>query len=345
MAGAHRSAHQPLTRIGDARHAGVGDDDDGLSGVEHIEHGAGRRGLGVVVDDEQLRLGDSPACSSSRPVRRVSSHAMTSADASASTARGESSPRFPIGVATSTQHGSGHSTTSRRCPVTRFHRANAPASASTTERAVQQGSPTRLRAHPHRAPHETVTIEERDVDVEPHAERVHRSRRSQQERSVDPVAPEKALAARGAACGRPRLRRARPVPDEPRHGGGLSDESAAVDATHDQLEDERDRSQPQRAEDRGADVVDREAVDDPRRERKDDCVHREQREPQGDDRERRRQELEDEPQGGIEHHVHEGGQEDGPPVLLVDARDDRDHHREADRERHEADAQLAQHGG
>ena len=57
MAGAHRSAHQPLTRIGDARHAGVGDDDDGLSGVEHIEHGAGRRGLGVVVDDEQPRLG------------------------------------------------------------------------------------------------------------------------------------------------------------------------------------------------------------------------------------------------------------------------------------------------
>ena len=57
-----------------------------------------------------------------------------------------------------------------------------------------------------------VTVEERDVDVEPHAERVHRSRGRQQERTVDAVAPEEALAARGTACRRPRVRRARSRP-------------------------------------------------------------------------------------------------------------------------------------
>ena len=44
----------------------------------------------------------TPACVSSARVRRVSSAQITSASRSASTARGERSPRFPMGVATST---------------------------------------------------------------------------------------------------------------------------------------------------------------------------------------------------------------------------------------------------
>ena len=44
----------------------------------------------------------TPACCSSRPVRRVSSQHTSPAPASASTARGDRSPRLPIGVPTST---------------------------------------------------------------------------------------------------------------------------------------------------------------------------------------------------------------------------------------------------
>ena len=48
----------------------------------------------------------TPACCSRRPVRRVSSQQIASAAASASTARGDRSPRLPIGVPTSTRrHG------------------------------------------------------------------------------------------------------------------------------------------------------------------------------------------------------------------------------------------------
>ena len=85
----------------------------------------------------------TPACSSSRPVRRVSSQAIRSAV-------GErlDGPRRELGEVSDRrrdedERGSGHSTTSSCWPTLRFQRANAPASASTTERAEKHGSPTR----------------------------------------------------------------------------------------------------------------------------------------------------------------------------------------------------------
>ncbi len=86
----------------------------------------------------------TPACVSSARARRVSSAAITSASRSASTARGERSPRFPIGVATSTSapaagapsHALVHSAQLDRSPGWSLHRSNAPAARLDRERGA-----------------------------------------------------------------------------------------------------------------------------------------------------------------------------------------------------------------
>ena len=112
----------------------------------------------------------TPACVSSARVRRVSSAAMTSASRSASTARGERSPRLPIGVATSTSAPSfatactlAHSRP-RCCRVRSAPRANAPAAASTTNSSPpdhRRHAPRPQRDH---SQHPAVGRAERDVD-------------------------------------------------------------------------------------------------------------------------------------------------------------------------------------
>src|SRR5581483_7898418 len=82
----------------------------------------------------------TPACVSSARVRRVSSAAIRSASRSVSTARGDRSPRLPIGVATTTSRPATrarppYSLISRTSSGRRDQRSNAPAGASTTKRA------------------------------------------------------------------------------------------------------------------------------------------------------------------------------------------------------------------
>ncbi len=142
MASAHRRAHEALSGIGDAGHACIGHHCDGATGVELGKHPAGRRRLCVVVDDEQLRLRDAGVLEQPARAPRVF--------AGDQVRGGErlDGPRRELGEVSDRrrdedERGSGHSTTSSFWPTLRFQRANAPASASTTERAEKHGSPTR----------------------------------------------------------------------------------------------------------------------------------------------------------------------------------------------------------
>ena len=117
----------------------------------------------------------TPMWASSRPVRRVSSQATTSARPSSSTARGDRSPRLPIGVPTSTRAPLTGAPAGRRRRTPQ--RAKAPASHSITPRARQH-----RRARGGWAPWcvtrrtAQVGVDEGHVDGEAHAEGVHRAR-------------------------------------------------------------------------------------------------------------------------------------------------------------------------
>ena len=102
VAGRDGGPHEPLARVGDAGHAGVGHHGDPLAPRRAAR--ARRRWPRTSVWSFTTTSGrrSTPACWSRRPVRRVSSQQIASAAASASTARGDRSPRLPIGVPTST---------------------------------------------------------------------------------------------------------------------------------------------------------------------------------------------------------------------------------------------------
>ena len=137
------------------------------------------------------RAAGIPAWVSSARVRRVSSAAITSASRSASTARGERSPRLPIGVPTSTsapagrsarsrspfRHGAGHAVAVIRAPRPGRPVVQAPALERAGlrldhERAAPRPVATRATAAgcTVRSTH-AVRVAERDVDREPHPER------------------------------------------------------------------------------------------------------------------------------------------------------------------------------
>ena len=160
---------------------------------------------------------------SSARVRRVSSAAITSASRSASTARGDRSPRLPIGVATSTQRAASRRRRSRRAappgrPSRRLPALERARLGLDHERGARARSATPATARRrHRAQHDAVGVAERDVDREPHADGVHVAARPQHQRAVDAVAPEQAAPARARGRRRPRLppaprRRARARP-------------------------------------------------------------------------------------------------------------------------------------
>ena len=77
-----------------------------------------------------------------------------------------------------------------------------------------------MSPHAHGALHDTVSVEERDVDVEPHAERVHRTSRGEQQRTVDAVTSEQALAAGCPRVGHLERCQHLPTSHQPRHGLG-----------------------------------------------------------------------------------------------------------------------------
>ena len=149
----------------------------------------------------------TPACCSSRPVRRVSSQTMASAPARAATARGERSARLPIGVATSTRrpvtvatrsgHGAAHRPrhgrrTSNLSPTWRPQRPKAPASASITCRAPNTGMPTRCGAMRTVFITTAGVVEVGDVEGEAHPDRVHPAAPLQEQGALDAVAAEQA---------------------------------------------------------------------------------------------------------------------------------------------------------
>ena len=125
-----------------------------------------------------------PAWVSSARVRRVSSAAITSASRNTSTARGDRSPRLPIGVATSTRRArrpcrAAHVRSSTRSPARSRQRSNAPASASITNAARRTNGETRHGARRRRAQHDALRVAERDVDREAHADGVHVAARAE----------------------------------------------------------------------------------------------------------------------------------------------------------------------
>ena len=77
-----------------------------------------------------------------------------------------------------------------------------------------------MPAHPHSAFHDTVSVEERHVDVEPHAERVHGTGGNQQQRPLDAVTAEQPLPAGGTRVGHFERCQHLPTSHQPRHGLG-----------------------------------------------------------------------------------------------------------------------------
>ena len=158
----------------------------------------------------------TPACVSNPRVRRVSSAAITSASRSTSTARATGRPGFR--------------SESRRVPATPLLRVGHPRSSTRSPDARSpafERARTRLdheRGAPHdrrhpagsqraRPQHEAAHVAERDVDREPHPERVDVAARPEHEHAVDRVAAEEPAPA-GTRV-RAQLRPSRALP---RHG-------------------------------------------------------------------------------------------------------------------------------
>ena len=155
-----------------------------------------------------------PAAESRARVRRVSSQQIRSAVASTSRARGERSPRFPIGVATRTSRPRRSSLKARRSlrrSAPRAPRAGRPP-ARPSARATRPRSrprsgpcarPSATRQGLSRATRTTVEVdrEEGHVDGELHAGRVH---------GAGALQVQRALAARCAPAGRRARRASRP---------------------------------------------------------------------------------------------------------------------------------------
>ena len=179
--------------------------------------------LGVVVDDDERPARDAGVleqaarcggCPRSRSRRRRGS---------ASTARGERSPRLPIGVPDRARAVIGRRRCSSRSsswsPAARPQRANAPASASSTAWACEHGpARRRRRGSAGRAQHDEVAGRRSATSIgEAHAERVHRPGRPEQQRAVDAVAAEQAPPARRRVVGHLEAGQHLPVPEQPGH--------------------------------------------------------------------------------------------------------------------------------
>src|SRR5664279_2900314 len=156
-----------------------------------------------------------PACDSSLRVRRVSSHAMTSASRRTSTTRGERSPRLPIGVPITT---SGMSASLLDLDLVPDPQAPA------CERARlgldhERGAPHERRQPPRSqrrdAEHHAVRVAERHVDREPHADRVHLPALAEHERTGEVVATEQAAGALASRAGHLGRREHFAVTDQP----------------------------------------------------------------------------------------------------------------------------------
>ena len=162
---------------------------------QQVDDGAGLRRPRCGRARPPARGPVMPAWVSSLRVRRVSSQAMTSAPASASTARGDRSPRLPIGVATRTSRPGGPSSHSplisswspgAQPPALEGAGLGLDHAAGPQARAPSGGGAIgHVRQHDHASP-----VAEGDVDGEAHAEGVHRPGRAQQQGAVDAVPPE-----------------------------------------------------------------------------------------------------------------------------------------------------------
>ena len=155
VAGVERGAHEPLAGVADPGRAGVGDDGDVAAVAEHLEHLADARRLGVLVAHRQAAAA-TPACCSSRPVRRVSSQQIRVAVGAAPRRRAATGRRgcrsawrrAPAGRRSATGLGRGASSrSSTTSPIVRPQRSNAPASASITHDASETGQPDAVAGH------------------------------------------------------------------------------------------------------------------------------------------------------------------------------------------------------
>ena len=68
-------------------------------------------------------------------------------------------------------------------------------------RRLQHDAPESPARHRARAQHDQLSVEVGDVDREPHPERVHRHRGTDQDRAVDPIAPQQPLEPRAEGVG------------------------------------------------------------------------------------------------------------------------------------------------
>ena len=126
-----------------------------------------------------------PASASSRPVRRVSSQAMTSASSERRGGPGGEVRQVPDGRGDQDQ---GTPLNDRDLEViarAQVPRAKAPASLSRTQLARRTGEPDTVRRHGRRADDLEVAVAVGDVDREPDAERVDRAGRPQEQGAVD----------------------------------------------------------------------------------------------------------------------------------------------------------------
>src|SRR5215218_8555485 len=159
---------------------------------------SGMRAASVCSLHTANRVPAIPACWSNRPVRRVSSQHTRAAAASASRARGDRSPRLPIGVATRTRRpgrrsatdfGGGRGTLAQLDDV-------ADRQVPALERAgLRLDDPGCLGHRPPKAvaPHadglddDAVAVDERHVEGEAHPDRVHPAARLQHQRALEVI--------------------------------------------------------------------------------------------------------------------------------------------------------------
>ena len=186
--GVEHDAHEPRARVGDPRRAGIGDQRDGLSGVEQRQHLAAALGLGVLVADGESHAADAGMRRATCREWRVSSHRISDELCNVSTARRDRSPRLPMGVATRTS-----------VPVIRApprHRRRADPSGRTRLLAPRSpfgpatpGAPMRWRRMCTVLTTMPCLVDVGDVEGEAHAERVHPSTTLQHQRPFDPSRP------------------------------------------------------------------------------------------------------------------------------------------------------------
>ena len=210
---------QPLAGVGHAGHAGVGDERHPLAA------GRGGRAGGAISRASVCSLTDHERAALDAGERQQLAGA-AGVLAAHDVGRGQRLGRPGREVAEVADRRAdeheparcGHPLTSSWSPTCSRQRPNAPASASMTARDRHTRRRQAVAGHGHDPQHAQVAVAEGHVDREPHADRVHRPARAQQQRAVDAVAAEQAPRPGAPVVGDLEARQHLAVTQQPGHG-------------------------------------------------------------------------------------------------------------------------------